>query len=56
MALTKQTARQVQLNPGIMKQIATKDDELQERYSGEAEMPVHVTAQFYNEVYGLDEY
>lgn len=35
--------------------MAAKHDELQERYSGEAQLPVHGTAQFYTDIYGPDE-
>lgn len=46
MAQTKQTAHQVQLNLGIVKQIDAKHDELWERYLGDTSI------WFYGEAYG----
>lgn len=35
--------------------MAVKHDELRKRCSGEAEMPIHDTTQFYSDTYGLNE-
>lgn len=55
MARTKRAERRVGSAHELASQMAVEHVELCERYSSKVDMPIHGTAKYYTELYGLDE-